>query len=224
MELIDHELRRYESLKEALEAKKLNSPSGRSCSPSTKDVKKRQSLIPVGKRRSESANRLSSSSDDYRKSLPTTPVNPSRGILDSLNDMDNRKEDELVSKQDKLLRVSVNLLLNLAENTKIEEKMRKRNISRMVMQMLDRTSLDLVTLCLKFLKKLSVFKENKDDMVDINIIESLGKVLNINRDDVQTAAYKLLYNLSFDARVRSQMVKQGLLPQFVSALSKYIYE
>lgn len=219
MELIDHELRRYDTLKDTLD-KKSNSPLGRSSSPSAKDVKKRQSMIPVGKRRSESANRLSSSSDDYRKSLPTTPINPTKSFIDSLGDMDNKKEDELFNKQEQLLRVSVNLLLNLAENTKIEEKMRKRNISKMLMMMLDRTSMDLVVLCLKFLKKLSVFKENKDDMCEINLVETLAKVLNVNRDDVQTACYRLLYNLSFDARLREQMVRFGLLPKFVSALSK----
>jgi len=212
MELIDYELRRFENEKK--------SPSERNNSPSSKDVKKRQSMIPIGKRRSESVNRLSASSDDFRKSLPTTPINPNKGILEYLTDLDNKKEQE-GSKHDQVLQVSVNLLLNLAENTRIEEKMRKRNISRMLMAMLERPSLDLVHLCAKFLKKLSIFKENKDDMIDIGLIEVIVKVLDGSREDVQLASYSLLYNLSFDVRAREQMVNHGLLPRLLSAMSKF---
>lgn len=67
MELIDHELRRYDTWRGPVEEQRLNSPSSqRSASPGARDVKKRQSMIPVGKKRSDSANRLSASSDDYR--------------------------------------------------------------------------------------------------------------------------------------------------------------
>lgn len=67
MELIDYELRKSEASKGSNDEQKSHSPSSqRSASPSCRDVKKRQSMIPVGKRRSDSANRLSASSEDFR--------------------------------------------------------------------------------------------------------------------------------------------------------------
>lgn len=64
MEVIDHELKKSESGDE----KKSLSPlmQQNSASPITKDVKKRQSMIPIGKRRSDSANRLSASKEEFR--------------------------------------------------------------------------------------------------------------------------------------------------------------
>lgn len=65
MEVIDHELKKFENADD----KKDPSASIQKCqSPNTvgKDVKKRQSMIPVGKRRSDSANRLSVSNEEFR--------------------------------------------------------------------------------------------------------------------------------------------------------------
>ena len=63
MEVIDHELKKQENL----ETKKALSPSAqKSPSPASKDVKKRQSMIPIGKRRSDSASKNSASKEDFR--------------------------------------------------------------------------------------------------------------------------------------------------------------
>lgn len=230
MELIDYELRRYDNWKGHVDEQKLNSPSSqRSSSPNTKEVKKRQSMIPVGKRRSDSANRLSASSDDFRKSLPTTPVNVTKSLTDSFNENDLKNEednslDAQIKKQEQLLRVAINLLLNIAENTKVEEKMRKRNISGMLIRMLERNSVDLLIISVKFLKKLSIFKENKDDMAEQNIIEKLTRVINVNNKELISATLKLLYNLSFDSKLRDKIVMQGYLAKIVSFLNDDTYK
>lgn len=118
------------------------------------------------------------------------------------------------------MRVAVNLLLNIAENTKVEEKMRKRNISGMLIKLLDRNTVDLLIVCVKFLKKLSVFRENKDDMADNNIVEKLAKIITIQNKELTLLILKLLYNLSFDTKLREKIVLQGFLPKLVSFLSK----
>ena len=61
--------------------------------------------------------------------------------------------------------VAFYLLLNIAESTDVEKKMRKKNLIVMLLKTLDRTNTDLLILVVTFLKKLSIFRENKDDMV-----------------------------------------------------------
>ena len=64
-----------------------------------------------------------------------------------------------------LIAVSFYLLLNIAEDTRVEDKMRKKNITGMLTKTLDRDNADLLILVVTFLKKLTLFKENVDDMV-----------------------------------------------------------
>ncbi len=66
-----------------------------------------------------------------------------------------------VSKQQQALRVSFYLLLNLAEDPKVEEKMKKKHIIQLLTAVLDRSNDELLILSVSFLKKLSVYVENK---------------------------------------------------------------
>lgn len=68
-----------------------------------------------------------------------------------------------------LIPVCFYLLLNIAEDTRVEDKMRKKNITGMLTKTLDRDNADLLILVVTFLKKLSLFKENVDDMVSFHI-------------------------------------------------------
>jgi hypothetical protein len=68
-----------------------------------------------------------------------------------------------------IIPVSFYLLLNIAEDTRVEDKMRKKNITGMLTKTLDRDNADLLILVVTFLKKLSLFKENVDDMVSFHI-------------------------------------------------------
>ena len=66
--------------------------------------------------------------------------------------------------------VCFHLLLNLAEDLNIEVKMVKRDIVRYLLNMLDRKTPDLLVLIVNFLKKLSIFRENKDELANVSNI------------------------------------------------------
>ncbi|CAF2386926.1 unnamed protein product [Rotaria sp. Silwood2] len=77
----------------------------------------------------------------------------------------DNKYKALIRKQEQFLRVAFYLLLNLAEDLKVELKMRNKSIITQLIHALDRDNNDLLILVVSFLKKLSVFVENKNDMV-----------------------------------------------------------
>ena len=58
--------------------------------------------------------------------------------------------------------VAVNILLNLAEDISIDRKMKKRKISTYLIRLLERNKTHLIMITLIFLKKLSIFSENKN--------------------------------------------------------------
>lgn len=131
-----------------------------------------------------------------------------------------KKFKSLTKKQEQLLRVAFYLLLNIAENTEVEKKMRKKNIIGMLIKTLDRVNADLLILVITFLKKLSIFRENKDLMAEENIIEKLPRLLQNSNPDLVLSTLKLLFNLSFDTKLRGKMVRVGLLPKFVKLLGQ----
>ena len=61
--------------------------------------------------------------------------------------------------------VCLYFLLNLAEAPFVEEKMKNKGIIQQLVQLLSRDNQDLQVLVVSFLKKLSIYAENKDEMV-----------------------------------------------------------
>lgn len=55
--------------------------------------------------------------------------------------------------------------MNLAEDAKVEVKMKNKKIVSMLVRLLERDNVDLLILVVSFLKKLSIFVENKAEMV-----------------------------------------------------------
>lgn len=125
----------------------------------------------------------------------------------------------LIKKQEQLLRVAFFLLLNIAEDESVEEKMIKKNIVELLSKALERENEELLVLILTFLKKLSIMQVNKDDMGEYDVVEKLPKMLQSSHVDVVHLTLKLLFNLSFDEEMRMKMVKLDMLPKFVSLLS-----
>ena len=83
-----------------------------------------------------------------------------------------------------LVLVAFYLLLNLAEDLKVELKMRNKAIINQLIHALDRDNNDLLILVVSFLKKLSVFVENKNDMVSSmcsSHIENDHKIIKKNK-------------------------------------------
>jgi hypothetical protein len=124
--------------------------------------------------------------------------------------------------------------------------MRRKNIVGMLIKALDRENTDLLLLVVTFLKKLSVFRENKEDMVcfylipshlmvlpvfyfsinsfkaDMNVIEKLPNLISSANMDLTHVSLKLIFNLSFDPELRSRMVRVGLLPRLVNLLGELV--
>ena len=71
-------------------------------------------------------------------------------------------------------------------------------------QALDRQNVELLILCVTFLKKLSVFKDNKDKMVEYDIVVRLGRFVPVNSELLLATTLRLLLNLSFDAEARKR--------------------
>ncbi|KAK3530871.1 hypothetical protein QTP70_003623 [Hemibagrus guttatus] len=130
-----------------------------------------------------------------------------------------KKYQSLLVKQEQLLRVALYLLLNLAEDTRTELKMRNKNIVQLLVKTLDRDNEELLVLVVSFLKKLSIFLENKNDMAEMDTIEKLCRLVPCDHDDLLNVTLRLLLNLSFDTGLRNKMVQVGLVPKLAALLS-----
>lgn len=228
MDIIDFELRRYDEWKADLEGVKPPTETSiirRTCpnSASMSEIPRSRIPEPV---RPKSGN----FSDVNIKALMEGSVyDDLSNSTDSLDDKKHLTEAEkakryrtLIRKQEQLLRVAFYLLLNIAEDENVEEKMAKKNIVGLLLKALQRENDELLVLVVTFLKKLSIMQCNKDDMAENNIIEKIPQLLQSGNADLVHLALKLLFNLSFDMELRSKMIKIGLLPRLVSLLSKEI--
>lgn len=130
-----------------------------------------------------------------------------------------RKYQSLLTKQEQLLRVCLCLLLNLAEDTRTELKMRNKNIVHMLVKILERQDEELLLVVVSFLKKLSIFLENKNDMAETLAVEKLARLVPCEHEELLITTSRLLLNLSFDTALRSQMVQAGLVPKLSSLLA-----
>lgn len=118
-----------------------------------------------------------------------------------------------IRKQQQLIATCLNLLLNLAEDIKVEMKMVNRRIIPLLSKCIqDRDAVpSLLISATNFLLKLSVFIENKEDMISGNVVGSLCALFPIKNKALQHSAVRLLFNLSFVPSLRDQMVAAGLV-------------
>lgn len=228
MEMIDFELRRYDEWKADLEGVKVQpEPSiiRRPCpsSASMTDIPKSRIPEPV---RPKSSN---FSELNMKQLMEGSTYDDLSTSTDSIIDKRELSEEEkakryrtLIKKQEQFLRVAFYLLLNLAENIQVEEKMAKKNVLGLLMKALERENDELQVLVVTFLKKLSIVQENKDEMKQMEVVEKVARLLQSSNADLVYITLKLLFNLSFDEEFRMKMLKVGLLPKFVSLLSKLL--
>lgn len=134
-------------------------------------------------------------------------------------DKQSKQLKTFAKKQEQLLRVAFYLLLNIAEDVKVEEKMRKKDILKMLVKSLERQNIDLLVLIVTFLKKLSIVRDNKNEMYELDVVEKLPRLLQSSSADLIQVTLKLLFNLSFDAGHRAKMLRVGFLPKLVTFLS-----
>nr|XP_016923259.1 kinesin-associated protein 3 isoform X1 [Drosophila suzukii] len=270
MDVIDYELRRYETMRNELDVRK--QPNGSSTPHSAKASKEKlnrstddfldimneekpkemeppRRRIPELKQRPKSGNwssfhgSMSSSliksqilNSSYHEALcaggspagdpPAVPAELKAQSNESLDRNDPKvKKEEIdrlnkqlkifAKKQEQLLRVAFYLLLNMAENVKLEEKMRRKHIVKMLVKALDRQNIDLLMLVSTFLKKLSIVGDNKDEMGALNIVAKLPRLFQSTHTDLVQVTLKLVFNLSFDGGLRRKMIAAGFLPMLV---------
>jgi hypothetical protein len=96
--------------------------------------------------------------------------------------------------------------------------MKNRNIIPQLMSMLDRNNPDLLFIVLNFLKKLSIFGDNKQEMKERGIIEKMKRFIPCNNELLLTIALRLLFNLSFDVELQMHMNDCGMIPKLVEIL------
>lgn len=82
-----------------------------------------------------------------------------------------------------------------------------------LVKMLDRTNMELLILATAFLKKLSIYQENKDQMAACDVVSRLVSLMATDNEVLLLATLRLLHNLSFDSGLQDEMIKQGLLPK-----------
>ena len=68
---------------------------------------------------------------------------------------------------------------------------------------------------------LNDFKSSNYLQAEGGVIEKLAKLVPCEHEDLLNITLRLLLNLSFDADLRSKMIKMGMLPKFVETLRKY---
>jgi len=108
----------------------------------------------------------------------------------------------MILKQDKVLYIAFNTLLNLADDPKVEKKMVKRNIVGLLVRMLERNNGDLLVNTLYFLKKLSIIADNKDQMIEEGLIDRMPRFFKQSNEPLMHLALRLLINLSFDKKAK----------------------
>ncbi|KAF4672506.1 Kinesin-associated protein 3 [Perkinsus chesapeaki] len=130
------------------------------------------------------------------------------------------REERKVMKQNKLLRIALLTLLHLAEDATVERKMVNGKLPSLIVRLLDRTWEPLLKVCLVFMKKLSVFREAKDQMVEAGVLRPLvaNCVLQYKSSPVGVLALHVLYNLSFDPGVRDALSESGVITTLVTVL------
>lgn len=139
-------------------------------------------------------------------------------------DKEQAKQAIFDRKQDKILFVGFYILLNLAEDVSVEKKMVKKGLIPLLIAIVNHRKFeDLLILIMTFLKKLSVFEENKDHIREQNLIVKLMQFLTCSSSPLINISLRLLFNLSFDTEIRNQMVKAGYIPKLISLLKTPSY-
>uniref|UniRef100_A0A8C2D3J1 Kinesin-associated protein 3b n=1 Tax=Cyprinus carpio TaxID=7962 RepID=A0A8C2D3J1_CYPCA len=162
--------------------------------------------------------------DELEKKSKACEEDPENQSLQKEYEKTLKKYQSFLVKQEQLLRVAFYLLLNLSEDTRTELKMRNKNIVHLLVKSLERENQELLVLVVSFLKKLSSFLENKNDMAEMDTVEKLARLVPCEQEDLMNVTLRLLLNLSFDTGLRTKMVHVGLLPKLTALLGDDTYK
>ncbi|TPX51129.1 hypothetical protein SeLEV6574_g00469 [Synchytrium endobioticum] len=145
-------------------------------------------------------------------------------------EQEQKKHESLIKKQDPLLFAAVHLLLNLAEDPIIESKMVRRGIIHQLTFLVDlnvsttSTAPELPMLAINFLKKLSVYRENKDALVHsaTDLVPKLEKLLTYAHQGLSNLSLQLLLNISHDVNFRRILANTNIITSLIKlSVNKY---
>lgn len=134
-------------------------------------------------------------------------------------DCDPHRRPDAQLQQLEQLALSTILLKKLSISRRIEPNRQPvplcvlQGIVVYLVKMLGRSNPELLILATVFMKKLSIYQENKDQMAASDAVPQLARLLATDNEVLLMAVLRLLHNLSFDAVLKDEMVKQGILPR-----------
>lgn len=162
-------------------------------------------------------------SDDEKRAIKLKPL--PEGPVDL--EREKRKTHVSIRKSEALTYVCLHVLMNLAEDLDIERKMCKRGIVGLLTPLLERDNCVLLYLAVNFLRKLSIFEENKDAMVaqgagtklagllptpkDVPALMQAKSAVSAVKVDLLASVLHLMFNLTFDASMCQSFVSAGTL-------------
>lgn len=127
-------------------------------------------------------------------------------------------------KHDHLVICCVRLLRNLAEDADIEAKMVKKSIIKLLTSCLMHKSVDSLLTVLRFLKKLTIFQANAEEMIESNA-KTLEKIVwilySVSDRTILRVGLEILFNLSFLSRCRCKLMHQKGFLNFLSVQLKH---
>jgi hypothetical protein len=97
--------------------------------------------------------------------------------------------------------------------------MKNKGIISTLIKLLSWKINELTILVVSFLKKLSIYRENKDIMLSEKILERLIHLIPNENEILLNVIIRLLLNLSFDPVVRKQLITLGYLPKLAALLA-----
>eukprot|EP00617_Octactis_speculum_P004604 CAMPEP_0185777364 /NCGR_PEP_ID=MMETSP1174-20130828/89186_1 /TAXON_ID=35687 /ORGANISM="Dictyocha speculum, Strain CCMP1381" /LENGTH=723 /DNA_ID=CAMNT_0028465709 /DNA_START=106 /DNA_END=2274 /DNA_ORIENTATION=+ len=137
----------------------------------------------------------------------------------SANSRQRAKAKLVFDRSQKIVYACSYLLINLAEDIAVERKMlKKKLIALLGSHMNSATSSNLLVMLIAFMKKLSTFEENTKQIAELELLPTFVNLVSCDDDNVALMVLRLIYNLSFDPKLKYEMVKCSILPKLVRTL------
>lgn len=96
-----------------------------------------------------------------------------------------------------------------------------QNVLGYLLACMERCNTELLVVLVTFLKKLTVHEDCKLAIATPAVVLRLNQLLRSRDDALVLGVLKLIYNLSFDAVVRSEMVKLGMIPRVCQCMQSH---
>jgi len=123
----------------------------------------------------------------------------------------------MIRKQDRILRLAFTILINLADDPRIEKKMVKKDVVLLLTRNLQRSNVNLIVILLLFIKKLSIYNINKNELIFNKFVDNLGNLFSYTHQLILSLTLDIIFNLSFDGKFVLQLIERvDIFNQIVS--------